>query len=171
MRIQKLTFLVFLLSLMTVVAKGYKIKDGNVTVDDVDDFVRCANENPRLANKCLDSLEIFLKKNPGKNLDAAKKVRRTMNHYVAAPLFKRALEGAQNSEEICIDDDLIMSVNAGLARPVEKVEAQAAFSVAEGKCWEVFKDQLKVEAKAGSELKSAACRIYAKKGQKLPECF
>jgi hypothetical protein len=116
---------------------------------------------------CNKSLMTFISKDP-QNLDlafkAGKLVRLNANHYVAAPYFRRALVTPGTTRK-CTDEDVLLTVMAGLGLPSDYALFKDTLVIVNGACFNELKSPILAEIKKneGGYFKDNACAALAAK--------
>jgi hypothetical protein len=95
---------------ITSTANAMKYKDGQVTLETLDDYDACQDQSYSGA-MCHDALTRWVTKHRGDAFKAGKMTRLKMNHYNAIPFFVKAFE---NKAGDCKDEDLKLAIIAGL---------------------------------------------------------
>lgn len=118
--------------------------------------------------RCIDEMQDFLKTpntSPDVGLEFGKITRRIMNHYVAVPFFKWAVEQKKDAS-YCADEDLKLATIAGLGLPPDYDDAGGARQLAGTLCWDALKDAVKKELVEHPEgyYRDNACSVLASKG-------
>ncbi|HUP58145.1 MAG TPA: hypothetical protein VM598_11875 [Bdellovibrionota bacterium] len=123
-----------------------------------------------LAEECGKSLRTFVERDP-ESLDlafhAGKLARLKMQHWTAAPFFRKAL-AKRSSTRSCADDDVRLSVLSALALPSgEKAHAEAiadAQAILKSQCFAELKDAVLAEFRNDSSYFQAnACPVLKEK--------
>lgn len=130
-------------------------------------------EDPRRGRRCVEAAKDWLRTPgtaPETTFEVAKIVRRKQNPYVAASLFKAALDqrraAGASAGTFCVDEDLRVSTAAALALPDEYDEAAAARAIAAGSCWDAMKDGVRATLEEGDApyFRDNACAVLRVKG-------
>ncbi len=116
---------------------------------------------------CNKSLNTFVLKD-AKNLDlafrAGKLVRLNANHYAAAPYFRMALVTPSVTRK-CDDEDVILTVIAGLGLPSDYAWFKDTTTIVNGQCFDALKMPIlkEIKSNAGGYFKNNACAIMTAK--------
>lgn len=169
----KIKFYIFILlaSLSALDAEAYKVKDGEVILNDLEDYSKCQADDYN-GRACQDALERWVKANPSDVFKAAKLTRLKMNAVVAVPFFFKAFEEKLGD---CKDQDLTLAVVAGLNMPESNKELiSQSKKIAFTFCYDDMKDNILKEAGVNSELLKNSCNELIEKnaisGLKLAKC-
>lgn len=127
----------------------------------------CLRESYR-GQHCIDMMKDFLKtSNTGADVGFAfgKITRRNQNHYVAVPFFKWALDQKKDAS-MCGDEDLKLSVVAGLGLPPDYENADGARKIASDACWDALKPAIQKELldNQSGYYRDNACAVLKAKG-------
>jgi hypothetical protein len=115
--------------------------------------------NPYWAVRCEEGLRVFVqqdRRNTALALQAAKLVRRTMQHHMAIPYFHDALfAGGKRSTrlraKICADRDLGLAAISALALRPGTARVKPAQAIAFGPCWSELESELVKAVATGTE--------------------
>ncbi len=130
-------------------------------------------EDPRRGRRCVEAAKDWLKAPSTAaetTFEVARIVRKRESPYVAAPLFKAALDqkraAGASAGTFCVDEDLRVSTAAALALPDEYDEAGAARAIAAGPCWDAMKDGVRATLQASDApyFRDNACAVLRVKG-------
>lgn len=130
-------------------------------------------EDPRRGRRCVESAKDWLRTPgtaPETTFEVAKIVSHKQSAYVAASLFKAALDqrraGGASAGTFCVDPDLRTATAAALALPDEYDEAGAARAIAAGPCWDAMKDGVRatLEESDAPYFRDNACAVLRVKG-------
>ena len=167
----KLLVIGLVVSAAALVADAYKVKDGEVILNDLNDYNKCQVDDYG-GRYCQDALERWVKANPKDVFKAAKMTRLKMNAAVAVPFFAQAFDQKLGD---CKDEDAVLAVVAGLNLPESDKETIAkAKKIAFDLCYNEMKDAILKESGTDTYLFKNACKdLLAKKalnGLKEAKC-
>lgn len=138
-----------------------RVVEKQVVFDELDDYILCQKKDYS-GDFCQDALRRWVKNHPADVWKAAKMTRKTMNSWVAIPLFEQAFASKQGE---CKDEDVHLAVVAGLNLPPDRTEILGpAKKIGLELCFNEMKDKLVESADSDSFLFKNICKDLSSKG-------
>jgi hypothetical protein len=157
--------LVILSVMISVNAHALKFKDGEATLDKLDDYSLCQTKDPT-GQDCHEALKRWVDLHPNDAFKAGKLTRRAMNSSVAIPFFAQAFNAKMGD---CKDQDVLLAVISALDLPADNYAELVTQAKAIGlkTCFKEMKEKINEGASIDSNRFKNSCRELAA-GDALP---